>query len=332
MPVIDDIILRRICNRGHAGEDGILGDDQPRAYTAQEFAVGRLILELRAKFFRIAKLHDPRQYPARKGDAPLGQESEGEITRETRSQSPAQPQSRGFRAAWLSVRSFNQCDFARFHRSLASRHAPRPVKPHEARPRQDCFGADPAKRACVEMRPKRDFLGSERPKTHVPRLARQGKMAGFDFEQGRHAKASAWPHDKLRAGLWRKGADRLDPRGFEDRQAKSLRFEIIEEQALIEPRLCRYDRAVDRPIRVRHLDDAPADRAGGAGDQRPWLRPESFEDRRESVFEARKILCLKARPWFERRAGRWHKRKPSVRAANVAKENRRRKFHAERLS
>jgi hypothetical protein len=157
-------------------------------------------------------------------------------------------------------------------------------------------------------------------------------MASFDFEQGRHAKASAQPHDKLRAGFWREGADRLDPSGFEDRQAKSLGFEIIEEQALIEPRLCRYVRAVDRPIRIGQFDGAPADRAGGAGDQRPWLRPESFQDRRESVFEAGKILCLKARPRFERRAGRWHKRKPRIRAANVAKENRKRKFHAERLS
>ncbi len=101
---------------------------------------------------------------------------------------------------------------------------------------------------------------------------------------------------------------------------------------MIEPRLCRHVRAVDRPIRIGHLDGAPADRAGGAGDQRPWLRPEPGEDRRESVFEAGKILCPKVRPRLKRRAGRRHKRKPRIRAAYVANENRKRKFHAARLS
>ena len=77
--VIDGVILRYRGDRGHAGENRVLGDDQPRADGAHDVAIRRLVLEGRSKICRIAEIQDPWQDSTGEGHTPLGQESQGEI-------------------------------------------------------------------------------------------------------------------------------------------------------------------------------------------------------------------------------------------------------------
>src|ERR1019366_6567745 len=191
---------------------------------------------------------------------------------------------------------FDQGDFAGVGHVLARRRASRMVETQEARAGEDRFDADPPKRAGVEMPPNRFFLRSERPEIHMSSLARQNEVAIAGLDQGRRAEAGAEPDNKLDAGLSLEGADRHDPARFEDRQTKSLCFEIIEKQALIEARTIRGLAAVDEPLRIGHLDGATAHRSGGAGDQGARLTRESGETLHQSFFETREIIRLEARP------------------------------------
>src|ERR1019366_2002990 len=107
------------------------------------------------------------------------------------------------------------------------------VETQEARAGEDRFDADPPKRAGVEMPPNRFFLRSERPEIHMSGVARQNEVAIAGLDHGRRAEAGAEPGNKLDAGRLFTRADGRDAAGFEDRQTKSLCFEIIDKQALI---------------------------------------------------------------------------------------------------
>ena len=132
------------------------------------------------------------------------------------------------------------------------------METEEASPGEDRFHADPPKPARVEMLPKYGFLRPDWPEIHMSGLARQDEMTVAGLDQSCRAKARAESDDELDARLSREGADRDGPGGLEDRQTERLSLEIIEEQALIEASACRDRAAVDDPIRIGHLDGAPA--------------------------------------------------------------------------
>ncbi len=199
------------------------------------------------------------------------------------------------------------------------------MQPFEPCPGQYALGRDTAVRP-LEKRPEPELLLRFRREPDVAGLAGQGDQPAFVFDQACDPQAGAGPEDGARPRIdveFR--TDRADPGRADRRQRQGLRFEIVEQQTIVEPEQGRDLRAVEHPWRIGQLQAAPFDGPCPAGQDGPGTHGFAGGRRRDSLAQAREIAGEQMRQKAEGLLRVILNRDPAVRPADVTDNDRKRK-------
>ena len=230
-----------------------------------------------------------RQDAARQGDPPGRDEGHRHVAGEARHDPPIEPETRRLLAFPVGER--RRGDGLRLNVRIGCpfRHHARTVNTRESGAGNDAFARHPPVGA-LEMRPDGEFFRLDRAKIDMASLRGDRGEAPIRLHQRGDAKPGARPQNHLRAlGPKLQRADAPLPTLRNCRQRQGLGLEIVEQQALREPRAARGFRAVHHPRRIGELERPPDNRPSAAGNHRAGARAELGNGRLDRLGQPRII-------------------------------------------